>query len=102
MQFILSALLMILVGLFVRRYWIILLLIWYSLQAIVGIVISSWITALILTMLNFLTNGNVWEGFNTYWMYSAVFFVVGSIVYVCIWVDIFTAIGNLISSLSKK
>ena len=102
MQFILYSLLMILIGLFVRRYWIILLLIWYSIQAIVGIVISSWMTALVLTMLNFLTNGNVWEGFNTFWMYSAVFFVVGSIVYVCIWVDIFTAIGNLIGSLSKK
>ena len=102
MQFILYSLLMILIGLFVRRYWIILLLIWYSIQAIVGIVISSWMTAMVLTMLNYLTNGNVWEGFNTYWMYSGVFFVVGSIVYVCIWMDIFTAIGNLISSFLKK
>jgi len=91
MELFLFCLSVICLGILVRLLWPVLLLIWYTILLIVVIIVGSWGAALVLTMLNYMTNGNVWEGFDTYWIASAVVLAVCFFVWICAELDIFRA-----------
>jgi len=65
------------------RHWILIFFIWQAIQIVVGIVTTSWITAFILTFFNAFTTEK-WEGFNTRWLYSGIFFTAVTVVYFCV------------------
>lgn len=88
MELFLFCLSVICLGVIVRLLWPVLLLIWYGILLVLSVIVSSWLTALVLTMGNYIINGNVWEGFDSYWKGSAVFYVVCFIVWISIELDI--------------
>lgn len=93
---------MILLGLFVRAFWLELLVIWYGFLFILNLVLGSWLLAIVVMMCEFIANGNKWEGFNTTWAYCAVFYTVLNVVYLLIITDIASIIGNTITKIIKK
>ncbi len=92
LSFIFFTVLMILIGIIVRLFWIPILIIGSILIMILGIIISSAVTAFVFEMFHALFTNGQWNGFNTYFAYAIVFFTVSSFVYVAIVNDIFKII----------
>lgn len=100
--FLIYTIVMILLGLFVRTFWLELLVIWYIFLWILNLIIGSWLITVVVKMYHFLINGNVWEDFNTTWAYCAVFYTVLNVVYLFIIADIATIILKILTNLFKK
>jgi len=100
--FILYTLLLVCLGILVRIFWIPLLITGAILVILAGIIVSAGLTALILTAIQAISTNSEFLGFNTYFIYSLVFFVVASCVYGGIVSDIFEYSVNTIRSIFKK
>ena len=87
--FLLYTLLVICLGIFVRIFWIPLLVIGSVLVTALGIIISSGITAAILVFIKAMCSQGDLSGFSTYFAYSAIFYVVMTFIYV-------SAVGDLV------
>lgn len=96
------AIVMILLGLFVRAFWVELVVLWYVFLWILNLIVGSWLIALVVTMGNYLINGNVWEGFNTNWAYCAVFYTVLNVFYILIILDMASMAIDFLRKVFKK
>lgn len=96
------AIVMILLGLFVRAFWVELVVLWYVFLWILNLIVGSWLIALVVTMGNYLINGNVWEGFNTNWAYCAVFYTVLNVFYILIIFDMASMAIDFLRKVFKK
>ena len=69
------------------NHWEKIFFLWLGFQLAVGLVATSWVTAFLLTFFNaFITEK--WEGFNTRWLYSGVFWTAGLVIYFAIAFDL--------------
>ncbi len=87
--FLIFTLVLVLLGIFVRIFWVPLLVIGSILYIAGGIVLSSAVTAVCFQFFSLMTSGlSDWGSFYTYFTYALVFFTVAIIVYGCIVYDI--------------
>jgi hypothetical protein len=96
------AIVLILLGLFVRAFWVELVILWYVFLWIVNLVVGSWLIAVVVKMYDYLINGNVWENFKTTWAYCAVFYTVLNVFYLLIVFDMASMAIDLIRKVFKK
>ncbi len=82
--FIFYTLLMICAGIFIRIFWVPIWFIGSILVIILGVIVSSALTALVFEIFHAFLNNGQWGGFNTYFAYSLVFFTVSISVYMAI------------------
>ena len=94
--FIFYTVLMIVIGIIVRLFWVPILIIGSILIIILGIIVSSAVTALVFEMFHALFTNGQWDGFNTYFAYSLVFFTVSTVVYIGIINDVVKLIFKLL------
>jgi hypothetical protein len=87
--FLLYTFLVICIGIFVRIFWLPLLIVGAILVILAGITVSAAVTALVFTMLHAMFTQGEWTGFSTYFTYSFVFFVAATLVYGAIVSDIY-------------
>ena len=92
LAFIFYTVLMIVIGIIVRLFWVPILIIWSIFIMILGIIISSAVTAFVFEMFHSLFTNGQWDRYNTYFAYTIVFFTVSSFVYMAIVNDIFKII----------
>lgn len=92
----------ILLGIFVKMFWPVLLIIWYGFLFILNLVVGSWMIAIVVMMCDFIINGNKWEGFNITWAYCAVFYTVLNVVYILIVTEIVGVVGEFIGNVFRK
>jgi len=87
----------ILLGIFVRIFWLQIYIAWNILLVIVGCIVSASIISICLQFFNWvLTNGESYGSFSTYFAYSLVLMSTITIVWICIVSDIINmAIGFL-------
>ena len=100
--FLLYTLLLVCLGILVRIFWIPLMVTGAILVILAGIIVSAGLTASILTAIQAIATNSEFLGFNTYFIYSLVFFVVASCVYGAIISDIFEYSVGIIRSIFKK
>jgi len=103
MSFFLFTIAVILLGIFIRVFWVQLLVIGSILFIILGIIISAALTALCFQFFSLMfSQFNDAGSFHTYFMYSLVFFTVAMVVYMSIVSDIFSMSINFIRNLFGK
>ena len=79
--FLIFTLVLVLLGIFVRIFWKPLLIIGFILAIIVCIILSSAVTAVCFQFFSLMTSELTdWGSFDTYFMYSLVFFTVATVV----------------------
>ena len=94
--FLIFTLVLVLLGIFVRIFWLPLLVIGSILCIIAGIVVSAALTAIFFQFLSLITSGLTdWGSFDTYFMYSLAFFIVAALVYASIVYDLVGFIQEL-------
>lgn len=98
LAFIFYTVLMIVIGIIVRLFWVPILIIGSILIIILGIIVSSAVTAFVFEMFNALFTNGQWDGFKTYFAYSLVFFTVSTVVYMAIVKDIFKILYKLLKN----
>ena len=102
-NFLLFTLIMVSLGIFVRLFWIQLLVIGSILFIILGIIVSAALTALCFQFFSLMFSQlNDAGSFHTYFIYSLVFFTVAMLVYMSIVSDIFTMGIDFIRNLFGK
>lgn len=85
-------------GWFVARFWLQLLILYYIIQIILGLLIASGMMTLTWFIMRGIMTGTAnGEGWLQVWIYSMVFFVVCLAVYAAILADIFTMVRKLIN-----
>ena len=91
----------ILIGWLVAKFWFQILIIYYIVQLILFLLISSGVTTFAWFIMRGIMTGNAdVEGWLQVWIYSMVFFVVCLAVYAAILADIFTIVRKLIAKLN--
>jgi len=101
--FLFYTLVLISLGLFVRLFWIELVIIGAILMFVLGIVVCSTITAICFQFFSLMTSQlNDHGSFATYFMYSAVFYTVMMVVYGCIVYDLFNIGVEFIQNVFRK
>jgi hypothetical protein len=101
--FLIFTLVLVLLGIFVRIFWVPLLVIGSILYIAGGIVLSSAVTAICFQFFSLITSElSDWGSFYTYFTYSLVFFTVAIIVYGCIVYDMATLTINYVKELFGK
>lgn len=94
--FLLFTFLLVCLGIFVRVFWVPLLVIGSILIVILGIIISAGLTAIVLQIAHAICTGGNPAEFSTFFAYSAVFYTVAMFVYASIVGDIFETVVNFL------
>jgi len=103
MSFLLFVLVVVILGLFIRLFWYPLLIMVLIIKIIIGIILSSALTAICFEFFTWiLSKGEYYGSFSTYFKYAMVFFTVATIVYYCIISDIIDMGINFIRYVFKK
>lgn len=103
MSFFLFTIAVILLGIFIRVFWYPLLIIAIIIKIIIGIVLSSALTAVCFQFFTWvLSKGEDYGSFTTIFEYALVFFTVATIAYICIISDIIDMGVNFIRYIFKK
>ena len=100
--FIFYTILLIAIGIFVRIFWIPILFVGSILIIILGIIVSSAVTAFVFEIFYAILNNGEWGGYNTYFAYSLVFFIVLTSVYMSIVSDITNLAIDFFKNLFKS
>ncbi len=102
MAFLFYTIIIILLGIFIRIFWVQIYILWLVLLYIIGILLSSVITAITFQFFTgMLTQGENWGSFITYFWYSLVFFIVAMTVYICIITDLVEIVVKFIREVLK-
>ena len=100
--FLLYTLTLVCLGIFIRIFWVPLAIIGGILMVTLGILISAGITALTIEVIHAMITGGTWTGFSTYFVYSAVFYIVLTGIYIGIMSDIFATGVKFISTFLRN
>jgi len=92
--FLFYVLLLVCLGIFVRIFWVPLLVIGSILFTILGIIVSAGITATVFVFIRAMCSQGEISGFSTYFMYSTVFYTVAVFIYGGIIKDLGTMVLN--------
>lgn len=101
--FIVYSVIIILLGIFIRIFWLEIYIVWNIFLIIIGCLVSSSVIAICFQLFTLiLTKGESYGSFTTYFAYSLVFMSTMSIVWVCIVSDIISMATNFLKSIFYK
>ena len=101
--FLFYTLILIFLGIIIRFFWVQIYIAGVILLTILGILLSSAITAITFQFFTWMfTQGEGWGSFTTYFLYSLVFFVVATIVYLCVISDIINIVIQFFRNVFKN
>jgi hypothetical protein len=102
-SFILYSIIVILIGFFVRIFWLEIYILWNIFLIILGCLVSSCVIAICFQFFTLiLTKGESYGSFSTYFAYSLVLMSTISIVWICIVSDIINMAIGFLKFLFKK
>lgn len=100
MTFIFYSIIVILLGIFVRKFWLQIYMAWNLLLIILGTLVSASIIAICFQFFTIIfTHGESYGSFYTYFMYSLVFMFTIMIVWVCIVTDLINMTVGLLKNI---
>ena len=101
--FLMYTFIIIFLGIIIRFFWLQIYIVGVILLIIFGVFLSSAITAITFQFFTLMfTQGENWGSFSTYFFYSLVFFVVATLVYVCVISDIINIAIQFIRNIFKN